>query len=233
MRNLFQWTCWCLLVVFPMSLYAADVENVAMLSGSGTVQINGASSPNTSTVFVGDKVATAKDSTVVLSSKGRTIILPENSSVTYGGKRVRLEYGQAFINAQPGTEAQLADLTITPAQADAKLEMMKSSGNKMVLVARAGSFNVTDGRHSLVLESGQALMSDDPQDQGGAPQSTTPTPTYKNRVCGFLSGDSQKRIPCGWWLVIGAAGVTVVALAAAGKFSSSSTPSTALSPAKP
>src|ERR1700680_3467018 len=85
MYSVFQWTCWCLLVVFPTTLFAADVENVAMLSGSGTVQINGAISPTSSTVFAGDKVATAKGSSVTLTSKGRNIILPENSSVTYSG----------------------------------------------------------------------------------------------------------------------------------------------------
>jgi hypothetical protein len=204
-----------------------------MLSGTGIVQVNGATSPRTSTVFAGDKVATAKDSTVTLTSRGRTILLPENSSVTYGGKRVKLEYGRALINAQRGTEAQLGNLIISPAQADAKLEM-QTSGSNMVLMAKAGSLNVTNGSESLVLESGQTLMAAEPQDQGGAPRGTSPTPTYRNRICGFRSGDSGKRIPCGWWIVMGAAGATFVGLAATGEFSSgSSTPATALSPATP
>ncbi len=185
MRKVFQWTCWCLLFMFPTSLLATDVENVAMLSGSGTVQINGTSSPRTSTVFAGDRVATAKDSSVTLTSKGRTIILPEDSSVTYGGKRVRLEYGQVFINTQPGTEAQLGNLTISPAETNAQIEM-RSSGSNMVLVARAGSLSVTDGTNNWTLASGQTMMTDDPKDQIGEASTAAPTPTYRKRRGGWI-----------------------------------------------
>src|SRR6266571_4877649 len=144
MRYAFLWTSWCLLGVFPVTVVAAGVDNAAMLSGSGTVRVNGVVSPQSSTVFAGDKVATEKGSSVTLTSKGRTIIMPENSSVTFGGRRVKLEYGRVTINAQPGTEAQLGNLMITPAGSDARLEMM-NSGNKMVLVARAGSLNLSEG----------------------------------------------------------------------------------------
>jgi hypothetical protein len=126
MRSAFKWTSWCLSVVFPMTLFASDAESVAMLSGKGTVQINGAITQTSSTVFTGDRVATAKDSSVTLTSAGRNIVLPEKSSITYGGKQVRLEYGRVLINAQPGTEAQLGNLTISPSQAGSQFEMRSS-----------------------------------------------------------------------------------------------------------
>jgi len=226
MRSAFRWTCWCLLAVFPAAVFATDNQNIAMVTGNGTVRINGAAAPPSSTVFVGDKVATADDSSVTLTSKGRNIILPDNSSVTYNGKRVRLEYGRAIFSAKPGTEAQLGNLTITPAQAGSQFEMW-SSTNQMVLIATAGPLNLTDGVHQMTLESGQTLMSESPDDQSGG---------------GSGGGDSGKRAPApalttgipGWVLIMTGTAMAfglVLGLAESGVIFSG--PGHALSPSRP
>lgn len=223
MQKLIQWTSWCLLFVFPATMLAVNVENVAMLSASGTVRVNGAVSPQSSTVIAGDTVMTAKDSAVTLTSKGRTITLPENSSLTYNGKRVRFEYGRMLVSAQPGTEAQLGNLTISPARAGAKMTM-QSSGKQLVLVAEAGSLNVTDGMHSLTLLTGQSLTTSGTEGPSRAPSGSgggAPSPALTSGIPGWVFGLAG--------LAVGAG--TMGGLAATGVFSSGS--GRALSPTNP
>ena len=207
-KIILRWTCWCLLVIFPAALVAADTENVAMLSGSGTVRVNGVVVPGSSAVYAGDKVVTDKSSSVTLTSKGRSILLPEDSSLAYNGRQVRLEEGRVLITARPGTEAQLGNLTVSSARGFAKFQM-RSSGSTMVLAALTGSLNVTDGVHRIALPGGQTMTAA-ALTQGGAiavgAGAGTPAPVGTAAISG--------------WAIAGggaaAAGGTLGGLAAAG-----------------
>jgi hypothetical protein len=167
MHKIFRGTCWFLLVLFPAALFAGDAQTAAMLSGRGTVRVNGALAPSSSVVYEGDKVVTGKDASVTITSKGRTIVLPEESSLAYIGKQVRLEDGRVLIASRPGTEARLGNLTISSARGVAKFQM-RNQGKTMVLAALDGSLNVSDGLHRITLPSGKAMaFADESTANGG------------------------------------------------------------------
>jgi hypothetical protein len=179
-------TCWCLLFCFPVAMMAAEI-NPAMLSGSGIVKVNDTVVGQSSTVHVGDRVATGKDSAVSLTSKGLVVALSADSAVVYGAKGIEMQYGRATVNAQKAIDAYLGNLTISPAEGNARFQMQQS-GSTMTLAALEGRLKVTDGVHQVVLPAGK-MMARTPADAATAarprpdappaPQATTGIPLWE------------------------------------------------------
>lgn len=208
MCKIVRLTCWSLLLAFPMAVMAADV-NVAMLSGSGVVKVNGAAVPRSATVYSGDKVATEKDSTVVITGKSAVMVLPSDSAVVYGGKKIQMQYGRALVNAQTGTEIRLANLTITPAEPRAKVQLR--SGATLTVAALQGSVNVTDGVYHVILPAGQMMTRMASADEPAPP--APPVATVGSAIPGWVTAAVS----------VGVVGGAVGGMAAAGVFSSGTT----------
>lgn len=204
-------TCWCMLFCFPAAMMAAEI-NPAVLSGSGIVKVNDTVVGRSSTIHVGDKVATGKDSTVSLTSKGVVVVLPADSAVVYGAKGVEMQYGRAIVNAQRAIDAHLGNLTITPADNKARFQMQQS-GSTMTLAALEGALNVTDGIQQVVLPAGQ-MMARAAADAAPGQGAQTPRP---------VAGGSSAL--AGWTMALIAAGAfgggALVGCAVGGCFSSS------------
>lgn len=207
-------TCWMLLLVFPMAGMAAEA-NVALLSGNGVVKVNDTAVPRSAAVRAGDRIATGKDSSAVITGRSAVVVLPGDSAVVYGGSKIQLQYGRGVVNAQKGTTIQFANLSISPADPRAKVQLR--SDGVMTVSALEGSLNVTDGVYHVVLPAGQMMT------RMAAGDEPSPPPPA---VHGSKGADwpppvmHTSKIP-GWMIAAGAGAGVAGGLAVTGAFSSS------------
>jgi hypothetical protein len=148
-------TCWLMMFAVPVAVMAVDMEP-AMLSAQGAVLVNGKTVPLSTPVFPGDQITTGKDANATVITKGTTIVLPAESVIKYGDKRIQMEQGRVVVVAQPGTEARLGNLTITPSLKPAKFQLYQK-GTDMGLATLEGEVNVTDGVDHITLPAGEMM----------------------------------------------------------------------------
>ncbi|MDP9161074.1 MAG: hypothetical protein M3O09_12715 [Acidobacteriota bacterium] len=148
-----------MLLVLPSSLIGETTDN-AMLKATGSVTINGSAIPQSSTIFVGDKIETQKQSTAMIFNAGMSVQLPSDSSVVYKENDVELMQGSALITTKKVTGGHLANLSISPVSSGAtKFALVKQPGVETI-AAIEGPVRVTDGRGTVVLKPGQGLKHD-------------------------------------------------------------------------
>src|SRR4029077_16150636 len=91
---------WSLVFGCVASLAASDSS--AVLKSTGAVVLNGAGAPATTAIFSGDTVRTTVGSLLTISAPGSTILLPQNSQLTFKGNSVNLTDGKASIATTKG-----------------------------------------------------------------------------------------------------------------------------------
>lgn len=164
-------TCLLILMVYPISLIAADSQ-AAMLHTSGTTWLNGSSVPKSAAVFAGDIVQTKTDSVASINTTGTTVAVLNDSVVTFNGAQgLGLSRGGMNIATSNKMPARVGQLTVTPvANAWTEFQLMQS-GDKVQVVARKGSLNVTDASGTTTLAAGQQATRffDDRKGGGAAP----------------------------------------------------------------
>jgi hypothetical protein len=106
------------------------------------------------------------------------MVLANDSTVLYQGKKIQMEKGRMLVTAQPGAEVRFAKLTITP-QGPAKFQVGQT-GSTLAVAAFEGSLNVTDGIHNTVLPSGQMMTRAAEEREFCNPESKE----YDKRKCG-------------------------------------------------
>jgi hypothetical protein len=142
-------------VVFPLSAMWADT-GAAMLYSNGSALVNGQKVERTSAVFAGDRVEAPTGSNVALTMPGSTVMAPANTSLVVGDNRVDVLCGSALVATRKGLAVQVSNLTITPAEAEARYEI-NHSATYLVVAAREGTLRITDGSRAMVLEVGETL----------------------------------------------------------------------------
>lgn len=134
----------CLLLV---CFCAANVfaEAAAMMEPTGTVLVNETQVTRVSTVFAGDRVKTGTGSGAVISSKGTTMLLAANSSLTVGANNLALDQGSASTTLAAGESAQVSSLTLTNAgDSPASYDVSRGCGYVQITV-KSGTLTVASG----------------------------------------------------------------------------------------
>jgi hypothetical protein len=164
-----------LVVVCPATLLMAE-RPTAMLYASGSVTLNGIPAAKSSSVFAGDRIATADSSVVSINRNGSSLVLDPNSSVEYQNDGFTILKGIARVRMSKGLAAHAGPLSVIP-KADAALFDISSDGKTILVASREGSLTLTDGVDTATLEPGYtARISVDPQDyqdQGPKPAAGT------------------------------------------------------------
>jgi hypothetical protein len=154
LRNkLFRTMCWVMVVAFPASVVLAD-SNSAMLQANGAVKINENTVNRSSAVFQGDRIATGKDSSAVITATGTSILLAPNSLLTFAGKQVSLTSGGAHFNGPVSVSA--GGLTITPASANGRFEV-RYEATQVRITSVEGNLSVSDGKRTTLVEAGKSM----------------------------------------------------------------------------
>jgi hypothetical protein len=151
-----------LLVVFPMSLFAADTK-AAMLYTSGAAWINGTHVPRSSAaIFSGDLLQTRSDSVANINEPGSIVTVLPDSLVRFETASLSLEHGGVTIATSEGVTASAGDVRVAPAS-HAWTEFNVTDVNGTVhIAARKGDVTIDDGAgQTVTLAQGQETTRDE------------------------------------------------------------------------
>lgn len=151
--------CLVLAVVLPASGLLAD-SNAALLRTSGVVTVNGAVTSNSSSVFDGDRIHTADNSNVVITSSGSMVAVPPGSSIVYHGKAVELGSGAVEVSTSNGFIAKADKFTVTPASPGSVKYQVTRQDRNVVIAAKQGSIVISDGSNRKLLTEGMTESSE-------------------------------------------------------------------------
>lgn len=144
-----------LAVTLPTTTLFADPA-AGMLYVRGSVMLNGSKVEGSSAVFSGDKVQTGEESAFAFTSAGATVLVPANSSVVLQKNSVDLVCGTALVATSNGMGARINNLTVTPAENEAKFELAQTTAELRV-TAREGGLKISDSRTEMMLEAGESM----------------------------------------------------------------------------
>ena len=148
----------CVILLLPTLVFASGA---AMLTAAGHATVNGSDSPSSSAVFNGDVVATAVDAAATIDSEGSMVLVMPNSSVQFKGNSVDMGNGDVVVTTTKAMGVKVGRFTITPAAGQtAKFEVSHAAG-MVVISARQGSLNISDGKSTQVLQEGQQTTRSD------------------------------------------------------------------------
>jgi hypothetical protein len=135
------------------SLAAADGS--AVLKSSGSVALNGAGVPTTTAIFSGDTVRTASGSALTISAPGSTILLPQNSQLTYKGNSVDLSGGKATVTTTKGMSVAADRYLIQPGANGTGQYEIEKSGESLLVHASKGTITIKSSGKVVTLTEGQ------------------------------------------------------------------------------
>lgn len=195
------------LLVFVVPCLVMAGTSGAILMGTGDVQVNGEQAAHSSTVFSGDRIQTAANSSALVKSTKGLVSISADSLITYQEDSVTLEHGVVALTVSKGIQGHLGDLVVfTDPEHNAKCQLLNANGVERIWVIE-GSLNVTDGTHTATLKAGEVI---------------TRTPSSSTSPLAANAETVHKRVIPGWvkeLLIEGAiAGTVVGSLDAAGHF---------------
>jgi ferric-dicitrate binding protein FerR (iron transport regulator) len=135
------------------SLSASDSS--AVLKSTGVVVLNGAGAPATTAIFSGDTVRTTGGSVLTISAPGSTVLLPQNSQLTFKGNSVNLTGGKATVTTTKGMSVSADQYLISPGpEGSAQFEIEKS-GDGLLVHAAKGAVTIKSSGKMVTLSEGQ------------------------------------------------------------------------------
>jgi hypothetical protein len=187
-----KWSKVCAIVLvfaLPAAIMSAETQG-AMLYATNTVILNGSHVSRTSAVLPGDKVAVPSNSSVTISLKGTSILVPMNSSLVYKGNAVELEPQAAVsVNTKLGMAAEISGLKISPAKnGTASYEVARYNGQVFV-AAKEGSVLIASATGTRTINEGTKASVPDPAPQTQAPAATgvSGIPTWVAELVGLVA----------------------------------------------
>src|SRR5258707_2055461 len=97
------------IMMMPSCLLMASTDG-AILMSTGPVQINGGQAAGSSTVFPGDRVQTALNTSAFVKSSSALVAISGDSTVKYDGTSVTLEHGVVAVTIAKHMDARLVYL---------------------------------------------------------------------------------------------------------------------------
>lgn len=171
-----------ILLAFVLCATVLAQEHAAMLTGMGNVAVNGQPAPQGSlAILPGTTVTTGATSGATISVPGAhpsTITMGSTTSVLYQTNSVELNSGSVMVDSNEGTAIHFAGFTVT-GEGSSQCRAVASPPRN--IVALKGSCKVTDGKQTVVLQEGQAMV---PESELAASAKTTghPVPAAKRGI---------------------------------------------------
>src|SRR5215471_7026707 len=153
-----------LVVLFPVSLFAADTPS-AMLYSHGAAMLNGNPVARSSAVFLGDLVQTNPDSAVNITATGSSVMVLNDSLVQYEGTRIKLEHGGVKVSTSKLFGARAGLVTVDPASNVLTEFEIRDVDGSVRIAAEKGDLRITDAKGTTTLAAGQQTTRDE-----GTPQ---------------------------------------------------------------
>lgn len=188
-----------LMVVCPSAILMAERPS-GMLQATGTVLLNGAPTPQSMSVFTGDRIDTADASVVSITRSGSSLVVDPNSSIRYQDDGFAILKGTARVRTSKGMTAHAGPVAVIP-KGNTALFDVSTDGKTALVTSREGGLTLTDGVETASLEPGYMakINLDLSQDQNQAPK---PAATTK---------EERKRKKLVIWIVVATVAGTAVA----------------------
>lgn len=152
------------LLYLPVASAATNPAAAQLTTSKGTAVINGVTAPEVTSVFAGDRIATAKQSLTLLTFPGGdAIVLPELSKAVLGVEDghfiITLEEGSLSVLNKNSTpiEVRAGGARIEAANGKSALYEVTVHGNALLVVARSGAAHVEAANRSGDVPTGMAL----------------------------------------------------------------------------
>jgi hypothetical protein len=154
-------TCWLMLVITPASVMASDGAAVAIVSGKGSVLLNGNLLPDSSAINAGDSVQTTVESMATITGSGVSVIVqPESLLKFVAPNSISLEQGAISVATSTGIVTSAGMASATPASnVWTEYEVTNANGGVEIHV-RKGTLNVNCGKETATLPEGEHIGSD-------------------------------------------------------------------------
>src|SRR5579872_593814 len=169
--------CWIVIFLMPSAVFAADGP-AGVLSGSGSVYLDGAQLANSMPVMPGDVIETKEVGVAHLDMSGSTAIIQPNAIVRFQASGLSLDRGSISMATGKSLSVSARDFQITPVSADWTQFDVTRSGGVVRIAARKNSVTIKCGMGAptLIREDHQITRAD-AQDCGLAPKSEPGAPT--------------------------------------------------------
>lgn len=145
-----------MIVALPAAITLADTH-AAMAYVKGSASVNGKPVSESVAVFSGDAIQTGAQSAASISLKGSSILVTENSSVTFRDSEVAVTSGSAQVRTSKGMTARAASISVTPASAKLVAYEVTLRAGEVRITAVNGSLAISDGKSTTLLESGKSI----------------------------------------------------------------------------
>lgn len=129
-----------------MSPFAfAQTTGVAVLSGTGTVYLNGGQLSTSNAVVAGDVIQTKDNGTATINGPVGSVAIEPNSIVRFQGQSVALDRGQISIGTGQSLSVNARDFKITPVSNDWTQFYVTRTGGSINIIARKNDVTINCG----------------------------------------------------------------------------------------
>jgi len=152
-----QLTSIILMTSFSCAALGADSPSAsgAVLHSSGAVQVNGASSRETTALFPGDSIQTTADSVANITALGSSVLIVPNSLIKFVGPGVELIQGGVSVTTSQNITISSYGLSFSPAEGKPTKFEVVDYEDSVIVDARQGNVIVADGRQTSMVPEGQ------------------------------------------------------------------------------
>ena len=160
-RSVLKALSWMMVLIFPVSLFAADTSPAAILYSHGGTVLNGTTFPVSSALFSGDLVQTSADSVANINATGSTVLVLNESLVQYEGDLLKLEHGGIRISTSKSMSALAGEVKISPANSILTEFDVTDVDGRVQIAARKGDLTISDQTGTTTLGQGQETTRDE------------------------------------------------------------------------
>lgn len=143
------------LAIASSSVFLLAADSPAVLKSTGSVVLNGTGAPATTAIFSGDTVRTADGAVLTISAPGSTVLLPQNSQLTFKGKSLKLADGKATVTTTKGMSVTADHYLIAPGATGAAQYEIEKTGDALLVRASKGAVTIQSSGKTVTLSEGQ------------------------------------------------------------------------------
>ena len=133
-----------MIVLFPLSLMAADTGAAAVHSKGG-VWVNGAEVVDSTTIFPGDLLETKPGFVANLDSEGSSVLIQPESIVKFQGNILMLEHGSVSVGTSTSMSVHVNCIKVEPVTSDrTQYDVTDTSGTVQVSALKS-DVNIKQG----------------------------------------------------------------------------------------
>ena len=136
--------CWAMVVLFPLSLLAADTGS-AIVHSKGGVWVNGSEVADSTAIFPGDLLETKPGFVANLDAAGSSVLIQPESVVKFQGTFLNLEHGSVSVGTSTLMSVHVNCIKVEPVSIEwTQYDVTDISGTVQV-AARKSDVNITQG----------------------------------------------------------------------------------------